>query len=148
MATPIGYFFTMAQVKTMHDKPAYVQTLAYSYSQSSCLGWTVVSMHCVVPPYDKLFSPIVTCSSLLQTLDWQTLFSYMPQPSLVPRPSAPRPFGKLEREKWFFPSPIFRRGVVVFFPLQFSEGAWCGGSGDETSHSLCAVTWHLTTGKP
>ena len=29
-------------------------------------------------------------------------------PSLVPRPFAPRPFGKLEREKW----PIFRRSVV------------------------------------
>ena len=23
--------------------------------------------------------------------------------------------------------------LLPFFPLQFSEGAWCGGSGDETS---------------
>ena len=34
----------------------------------------------MVPPYDKLFSAIVTCSSLLQTVEWQTLFSCMPQP--------------------------------------------------------------------
>ena len=33
----------------------------------------------------------------------------IPLISLVPRPSTPRPFGKLERE------------------------AWCGGSGDETN---------------
>ena len=26
MATPIGYFYKMTQVKTMHDKPACVQT--------------------------------------------------------------------------------------------------------------------------
>ena len=26
VATPIGYFSKMAQVKIMHDKPAYVQT--------------------------------------------------------------------------------------------------------------------------
>ena len=26
VATPIGYFYKMAQVKTMHDKPACVQT--------------------------------------------------------------------------------------------------------------------------
>ena len=33
-----------------------------------------------------------------------------PMSSLVPRPSAPRPFGKLEREKWNFSLSNFPKG--------------------------------------
>ena len=36
-------FLKVTQVKSMHDKPAYVQILP-TVSQSSCLGWTTVSI--------------------------------------------------------------------------------------------------------
>ena len=58
------------------------------------------------------FFPWQSASWLLNRLPCE-LLTTLPSASLVPRPSTLRPFGKLERE--------------------FSEGAWCGGSGDETS---------------
>ena len=47
-----GYF---SQVKTMHDKPAYVLTQSKVLRLDNCL-------HCIVPPYmyGKLFFAIVT----------------------------------------------------------------------------------------
>ena len=64
--------------------------------------------------YEKLR----TVTALYSRIVERRCFRRVPA-SLVPRPSAPRPFGKLEREK-------------------FSEGAWCGGSGDETRFRLGA----------
>ena len=50
-----------------------------TYSRAN--GYRQAAQILLLPPmsgYDKLFSAIVTCSSLLQTADWQTLFGYIP----------------------------------------------------------------------
>jgi len=73
------------------------------------------------------FSFEAGASAILRYKTVSTITKKDEEPSLVPRPSALRPFGKLEWEKW---------NLLPFFPLQFSEGAWCGGSGDETTKSL------------
>ena len=44
-------------------------------------------------------------------------------PSLVPGPGP----------QTLRTTPLQKIGEEKNFPLQFSEGAWCGGSGDETS---------------
>ena len=54
--------------------------LAYTVSQSSCFRldkWRQLSN--LKQLWYQLFSAIVTWSYLLQTVDWRTLFSYMPQ---------------------------------------------------------------------
>ena len=39
------------------------------------------TVHCMVPPHDKLsFAIMAVSSAILQTVEWQTLFNYMPWP--------------------------------------------------------------------
>ena len=76
MVTTIGYSFKMAQVKTMWmiSKPVFKLSLQFS----KVAAWVGQ----LSPLYGTtLWQAIMTCSSLCRcAVDWQTLFSYMPQP--------------------------------------------------------------------